>query len=177
MLQLCAPVLPSTQDSLAANYATLNASGLFFSGLRTAWVAEAGDPDSARWTDDPTEVGRRTRTCCCICCSIAVVHLSQGYKYNHAHFIDLIVGAVAGLQPHAAGPSPPSVTVQPLQPSDAALSWWALDGAVVNGRVVTVLWDVDGSRYGRGAGLSVFIDGVQAAHAATTQGPPLVVPL
>ena len=101
----------------------------------------------------------------------------QGYKYNHAHFIDILIGAVAGLQPHAAGPAPPSVTVQPLQPTDSTLAWWALDGAVVGGRAVAVFWDADGSRYGRGAGLTVLVDGEVAAHAGTTQGPPLVVPL
>ena len=65
----------------------------------------------------------------------------------------------------------------PLQPSDATLPWWCLDGARIGGRFVTVLWDIDGSRYGRGAGLSVLLDGALAAHAATTQGPALVVKL
>ena len=45
------------------------------------------------------------------------------------------------------------------------------------GRIVTVLWDADGSRYGRGAGLSVLLDGALAAHADTTQGDALVVKL
>ena len=101
----------------------------------------------------------------------------QGYKYNHAHYIDLVIGAVAGVQPRAAGPQPPSVAVQPLQPSDDALAWWALDGAIVAGRAVAVVWDGEGSHYGLGAGLFILLDGVVAAHATTTQGPALVVPL
>ena len=51
------------------------------------------------------------------------------------------------------------------------------DGVRVGGRIVTVLWDADGSRYGRGAGLSVLLDGALAAHADTTQGDALVVKL
>jgi myosin-5 len=41
---------------------------------------------------------------------------------------------------------------------------------VVGGRSVTVLWDADGSRYGRGAGLSVLLEGALAAHSADAQG-------
>jgi hypothetical protein len=87
-----------------------------------------------------------------------------------------VLTAVCGLAPRASGAAP-SLTVAPLQPSDAALAWWAVDGALVGGRVVCVTWDADGSRYGRGAGLRVFLDGALAAQAATTQGPPLVVAL
>jgi len=87
--------------------------------------------------------------------------------------------AVAGLVPRAAGEagSTPLLQVQPLQPADSALAYWAVDGAVVAGRVVTVLWDADGSRYDRGAGLTVLLDGQMVAHAYTTQGPALLVPL
>ena len=47
----------------------------------------------------------------------------------------------------------------------------------MNGRIVTVFWDADGSHYGHGSGLTVLLDGVSAAHADTTQGSPLVVML
>ena len=69
----------------------------------------------------------------------------------------------------------PSVSLAPLQPSDAALPWWCLDGVRVGGRILSVFFDADGARYGRGAGLSVLLDGALAAHAATTQGPALTV--
>ena len=58
-----------------------------------------------------------------------------------------------------------------------ALAWWCADGVRVGGRIVTVIWDADGSRYGRGAGLSVLLDGALAAHADTTQGDALLVKL
>jgi len=137
-----------------ANYSLLNESGFFLPGLGASWIAEAGCGDDATWTDNP----------------------SGGYLYQHSTFVDLVLTAVCGLAPRASGAAP-SLTVAPLQPSDAALTWWAVDGALVNGRAVCVFWDADGTRYGRGAGLRVFLDGVPAAHAATTQGPPLVVAL
>lgn len=49
-------VIQNGSSIAPANDAVLNASGLFFSGLGTAWFAEAGDPDTARWTDDPIQV-------------------------------------------------------------------------------------------------------------------------
>ena len=137
-----------------ANYTLLNESGYFLPGLGSSWIAEAGCADDATWTDNP----------------------SGGYLYQHSTFVDLVLTGVAGLVPRASGAAP-SLTVAPLQPSDAALEWWAVDGALVGGRAVCVLWDYDGSRYSRGAGLSVFVDGALAAHAVTTQGPPLVVSL
>jgi len=139
---------------LRANYSLLNESGFFLSGLGDTWIAEAGCADDGTWTDNPF----------------------GGYFYEHSTFADIVIQAVAGLVPRAAGAAP-ELAVQPLQPADASLAWWCLDGAVVNGRAVTVLWDIDGARYGRGAGLSVLLDGMVVAHAATTQGPPLVVSL
>jgi len=140
-----------------ADPARLQSEGLLLDGLGLSWVAELGCADDARWTDVP----------------------EHGYLYEHSTFVDLVIGGVAGLAPAAwsADGAAPSVSVQPLQPSDDALDWWCLDGALVGGRFVTVLWDADGSRYGRGRGLSVLLDGALAAHADTTQGPALVVKL
>ena len=38
-----------------------------------------------------------------------------------------------------------------------------------HGRELTVLWDKDGRRFGRGAGLRVFADGREVAAAPTLQ--------
>ena len=35
------------------------------------------------------------------------------------------------------------------------LPWWAADGVVLHGRAVSVVFDVDGKHYDRGAGLQV----------------------
>ena len=135
----------------------LQDEGLLLSGLGLSWIAELGCADTAEWTDVP----------------------EHGFLYDHSSFVDLVISGVAGIAPAAwsADGAAPSVSVMPLQPSDATLPWWCLDGARIGGRFVTVLWDIDGSRYGRGAGLSVLLDGALAAHAATTQGPALVVKL
>ena len=137
-----------------ANYSDIAAHGLFYEGLGVAWIAEAGCAEDGQWTDAWRE----------------------GYRYLHSSFIDIVIGSVAGVIPLAATATAPAVHVLPLQPSDDALSYWALDAVVVNGRVLTVLWDADGTRYGRGKGLSVLRDGALVAHADTTQlDAPLVV--
>ena len=54
--------------------------------------------------------------------------------------------------------------MNPLVPEG---SWdsFCLDGVPYHGRQLTVLYDKDGRRYGRGAGLRVLVDGVKVAAA------------
>ena len=70
--------------------------------------------------------------------------------------------SVVGLIPSANG----SLVVNPLVPAEA-LPWWAADGMVLHGRVVSVLFDADGKKYGKGAGLKVWLDGKVVAQAET----------
>eukprot|EP01052_Picozoa_sp_SAG31_P012261 SAG31_NODE_713_length_12651_cov_180.009481_9_plen_160_part_00 len=118
-------------------------------GLGDFWVAENGCADASiatdggpirgpAWTDDAT----------------------LGYRYNHATFADLVLSGVVGLVPAANG----TLVVNPLVPADV-LPWWGADGVVLHGKVVSVLFDADGKRYGKGAGLHVLVDGKEMASA------------
>jgi hypothetical protein len=80
--------------------------------------------------------------------------------YNHSTFADLLITGVVGLQPRADE----AVEVFPLLPADM-WSWFCLDGISYHGVSLTILWDADGSRYGRGAGLSLLADGRRIAHS------------
>ena len=44
-----------------------------------------------------------------------------------------------------------------------------LDGLNYHGRTVTIVWDRDGRRYGRGAGLALWIHGREVARSADLQ--------
>ena len=107
-------------DGSKADYGQLNASGYFLSGLGlepnsdnpAMWIAEAGCADDATWTDNPT----------------------GGYWYEHSTFMDIVIRAVAGVVPNAIGQSP-SLRVQPLLPTDDTLDYFALDAALIGGRV------------------------------------------
>ena len=81
--------------------------------------------------------------------------------YNHSTFADLIITGLVGLVPRADR----TVEISPLLP-DGTWNWFCLDRVRYHGHTLTILWDVDGSRYGRGQGLFVFCDGKVIAHAS-----------
>ena len=61
------------------------------------------------------------------------------------------------------------------EPDARGLRWFAARHMPVQGRLVDVAYDADGSRYGGGAGLAVWVDGELVASAPTLRR--LVVPL
>jgi hypothetical protein len=79
--------------------------------------------------------------------------------YNHSTFNDLVISGLVGLVPR----DDDTVEVDPLLPTDA-WDWFCLDGVPYHGRSVTVAWDRTGKRYGRGAGLTVWVDGREVAR-------------
>lgn len=81
--------------------------------------------------------------------------------YNHSTFADHLITGVAGLRPRPDD----VVEVHPLVPP-RTWDWFCLDGIPYRGATLTILWDADGKRYGRGAGLSVFANGERIAHSA-----------
>lgn len=88
------------------------------------------------------------------------VDLERGRYYNHSTFCDLVINGLVGLRPQPDG----RVVVQPLVPVDS-WDWFALDGILYRGRSLAIVWDRHGSRYGKGAGLSVLVDGEVAARS------------
>ena len=81
--------------------------------------------------------------------------------YNHSTYADLLITGVVGLRPRADD----VVEIAPLLPPET-WRWFCLDGVTYHGRTLTVIWDKDGSRYGRGAGLRVFAGRKQIAAAS-----------
>jgi len=84
----------------------------------------------------------------------------RSFYYNHSTFADLVITGVAGLRPRADN----VVEVAPLLPPDT-WDWFCLDGVRYHGHDLTILWDRDGKRYGRGAGLTVLAGGKIIAHS------------
>ncbi|HTR39988.1 MAG TPA: glycosyl hydrolase family 65 protein [Pseudomonadales bacterium] len=79
--------------------------------------------------------------------------------YNHSTFADLLITGVVGLVPRADN----TVEVWPLLPG-GTWNYFCLDGIRYHGHTLTIFWDADGSRYGRGKGLIVLADGKEIAH-------------
>ncbi|MEP6757019.1 MAG: glycosyl hydrolase family 65 protein [Chthonomonadales bacterium] len=81
--------------------------------------------------------------------------------YFHSSFNDLVITGLVGLNPRADD----TMEIEPLAPAD--WNWFALDEAPYHGHKLSILWDRDGTRYGRGAGLRVLADGKVVASRKT----------
>jgi hypothetical protein len=84
----------------------------------------------------------------------------RGKDYNHSTYCDLIISGLVGLRPRADE----TVEVAPLLP-DETWDYFCLDGLRYHGRLLTVLYDRTGQRYGLGPGLRLLVDGRALASA------------
>jgi hypothetical protein len=91
-----------------------------------------------------------------------IVGLSRSHHYFHSGYIDLILTGLIGIRPRADV----FLEVNPLLPSngDQALGWFRVERLPYHGHQITVTWDSDGSRYSRGKGLAIAVDGREVAR-------------
>ncbi|MFI5841783.1 MGH1-like glycoside hydrolase domain-containing protein [Catenuloplanes sp. NPDC051500] len=99
------------------------------------YVAEAHHPDENRWLYD----GR-----------------GHSEDYNHSTFTDLVLSGLLGIRPQPGD----TVRISPLNDYDH----FAVENLAYHGHNLSVLWDADGSAYGRGQGFRVWVDGRQVLH-------------
>jgi hypothetical protein len=65
--------------------------------------------------------------------------------------------------------------LHPLLP-DGKWKYFTLDGVPYHGHLLTIVYDLDGSRYHQGPGLQVLCDGRVIAHAAKLQTLRVTLP-
>lgn len=116
-------------------------------GRKVAWIDENLDPFTGEWLArkiliEQDRLGTRK-----------MKYRERGKDYNHSTFCDLVISGLCGFVPQKDG----SLVVKPLAPS--GWDWWCVDGIRYRGHDITVLFDRDGGRYGRGKGLAVLKDG------------------
>lgn len=80
--------------------------------------------------------------------------------YNHSTYADLLITGIVGLRPRADD----MIDLQPLLPA-GTWNWFCLDGVRYHGRDLTIVWDRDGKHFGRGKGLTIFVNGKKIAHS------------
>lgn len=90
--------------------------------------------------------------------------MDEGYEYNHSTFNDLVLSGLVGIQ--TTGLLKGKLTVNPLVPP-TEMPWFTADGVQIGKKIVSVQFDLDGSRYGKGKGLRVLVDGVLKASSPT----------
>ena len=84
----------------------------------------------------------------------------RGIWYNHSTFIDLILSVLFGFR--AGGPKSFSIF-----PQAAGLDWMAIDNLRYQGHDLSLIWDKDGSKYGKGKGLHALVAGKVVASSPT----------
>ncbi len=81
--------------------------------------------------------------------------------YFHSSFNDLIITGLVGLKTR----NDDVLEIDPLAPKE--WPYFALDDVPYRGHKLSILWDQDGSRYHKGAGLRVLSDGKEVAGSPT----------
>ncbi len=86
----------------------------------------------------------------------------RSYYYNHSTFNDLVIAGLVGLIPR----QDETIELHPMLPEDS-WNYFCLDGVKYHGKSLTIFFDQDGTRYNRGKGFSLLIDGKTAAQQPT----------
>jgi len=88
----------------------------------------------------------------------------RGKDYNHSAFCDFIISDLVGVRPSMNN----FLTIHPLVP-DSYWDWFCLDNVKYHNKILTIIWDKDGTKYNKGKGFSIFIDN-QLKHNAQNLG-------
>jgi hypothetical protein len=111
-------------------------------GKQVCWIDENLNPFTGDWL---------SRT---ILQSKNSLPKERGKDYNHSSFCDLVISGLIGIQPSIDQ----MITIDPLVPSDY-WDWFCLDHVKYHKKILTIVWDRDGTKYQKGKGFSVFVDG------------------
>jgi hypothetical protein len=82
--------------------------------------------------------------------------------YNHSTYNDLIIAGLIGIVPREDS----TIEINPLLP-DGAWDYFYIENVLYHGHQLTIFYDKTGTRYGKGIGLFLYVDGKQAATSAT----------
>ncbi|MBD5786285.1 discoidin domain-containing protein [Cellulosimicrobium terreum] len=153
-------VATALRDGVAGDVTRADYDELFDTYVRTQfrdgepYVAEAHHPDENRWIYDGN---------------------NHSEDYLHSSYVDLVLQDLLGIQAQ----SDDTLVLDPLVPAD--WDWFAAENVPYHGRNVTVLFDRDGTHYGQGAGLRVYVDGEvvleRDASALDEDAAPVEVPV
>ncbi len=86
--------------------------------------------------------------------------IERGKDYNHSTYCDLIISGLIGIRPQEGD----VLVVNPLLP-DGAWDYFCLENVIYHGKKITVLYDKTGTKYQKGKGLMIFVDGKQKASS------------
>jgi len=118
-------------------------------GRVVPWIDENLDPYTGQWLARLRKIDSASES-----------KRHRGKDYNHSGYCDLIISGLIGLRPRPDH----TIEVNPLVPDDT-WEWFCLDNVLYHGKIITIAWDKNGTRYGKGTGLRVYADGKEIAHS------------
>jgi hypothetical protein len=116
-------------------------------GRRIPWIDEDLDPFTGEWIARQRKIDKGT-------------FYGRGDHYNHSCFADLIITGLAGLRPRPDN----IIEVNPLLPNNK-WEWFCLDNVLYRGHMIALVWDHSGTKFNRGAGFKLYVDGAVAAQS------------
>jgi hypothetical protein len=124
--------------TILKNYALTHYNDLDGDGVReTPWIGENLLGDDGRWI----QISERSS------------------YYNHSQYTNLIITGLLGVLPDDSD----TLKISPLVPED--WKYFCLENLPYHGKNITVIYDKDGSRYGQGSGLKVYVNGTLSASS------------
>lgn len=109
------------------------------------WIDEDYDADTDEWIAKNMLIAKDKQ-------------VGRGSYYNHSGFADPLITGLIGLEPRADA----HIVIHPLLPAET-WTYFAIDALPYHGHSLTILWDKTGKRYGKGAGLTLLVDGRRTA--------------
>lgn len=88
----------------------------------------------------------------------------RGKDYNHSTFCDQVISGIVGIKASSAH----QIVINPLIP-DGAWEYFCLDNVLYKGKVISVIYDKSGKKYGKGKGFRVYVDGNEVATSIIPQ--------
>ncbi len=95
----------------------------------------------------------------------------RGKDYNHSTFCDLVINGLIGIRPRIDN----SFDFLPLV--DPQIEYFCLDNVLLHQHLVTIFYDKTGTRYQKGVGLYILIDGKERIHLEQLPKKPVRVEL
>lgn len=86
-----------------------------------------------------------------------IVHYYWSNHYNHSSYNNLIITGLCGLRPSDNN----TLVLNPL--IDNSIQYFCLDDILYHGHRLSIVFDRTGTKYNKGKGLSVFVDGEKKA--------------
>ena len=90
-----------------------------------------------------------------------IVDYDRSIHYNHSSYTDIVITGLAGIRPDD---NDDVLVVNPLF-EKGDLKYFMLENVRYRGHDITVIYDENGSRYGHGTGLMVYVDGELSASS------------